>query len=396
MAWIEVHQDKIDNPGQAVALCPFGAILEKNGRVVIDENCRMCLICVKQGPSGAFALHEETAADVGTEDHWSGIAVYTEIENGGVHPVSLELIGKARELGEKAGQPVSAILIGSRLDGAVETVLKYGADIVFLYEHPDLLHFRPEPFASVMERHVLDEKPSIILAGGTVHGRSFAPRAAARLKTGLTADCTFLEYHPEHGLEQIRPAFGGNIMAHIRTPSARPQFATVRYKIFPPPSPVKHPGGRVVRKTVDPSYLASGVKVLEKRQKPAEVRIEDADSIVVVGRGFRRKDDLAMACELAELLGAQIAGTRPVIEDGWVDPLRQIGLSGRTVQPKLIITLGVSGSVQFAAGMSSSGTIMAVNRDSRAPIFKIAHYGMVADLYDLVPALISKLKGGSI
>jgi len=392
MAHLEVDQDKIIDRGKAVALCPFAAILDDNGTIVITEDCRMCMICVKQGPAGAFVLRGETSLQKYDPGAWKGIAVYIEREREGIHPVSLELLGKAGELAAISGLQVSAVLIGSDLEGAAETVRFYGVDTVYLYNHETLKHFRPEPYAAVFERHVRDEKPSIVLVGGTVHGRSFAPRAAARLRTGLTADCTRLDYHPEHGLEQIRPAFGGNIMAHIRTPAARPQCATVRYKVFPQPAPLNRATGKIVRKPVSRDMVASGIEIIDVQPKPKEERIEDAEAIVVVGRGFRTREDCSLAFELAEFLGAQVAGTRPVIEDGWIDPLRQIGLSGRTVQPKLIITLGVSGSVQFVAGMRSSGSIIAVNRDRKAPIFKTAHYGIIGDIYEVVPALISRLK----
>jgi electron transfer flavoprotein alpha subunit len=230
-----------------------------------------------------------------------------------------------------------------------------------------------------------------VLVGGTANGRSLAPRVAARFRTGLTADCTVLEMSETTDLDQIRPAYGGNIMAHINTPKHRPQFATVRYKIFPIPPPAA-PHGRLVRHTLAADRLASAIEVLSRTPKPAEKGIEEADVLVVCGRGVRRPEDIAMLRELAALLGGEVASTRAVVEAGWLDAKRQIGLSGRTVKPKLIVTCGVSGAIQFVAGMGGSETIVAINSDPKAPIFKVAHIALVGDLYTIVPELIARIK----
>ncbi|MBO4733495.1 MAG: electron transfer flavoprotein subunit alpha/FixB family protein, partial [Clostridia bacterium] len=206
-----------------------------------------------------------------------------------------------------------------------------------------------------------------------------------------TADCTMLEMKENTDLVQIRPAFGGNIMAQIITPNTRPQFCTVRYKIFSAPGWCE-PNGEVINMPVTDKMLSGDTEVLKTVNKPEEIDISDAEIIVAVGRGIKSKDDLALAEKLANKLGAQLACTRPLIEAGWFDAKRQIGLSGRTVKPKLIITLGVSGSVQFAAGMQNSDKIIAVNSDKSAPIFKIAHYGFVGDLYEIVPKLLEKIE----
>ena len=234
-------------------------------------------------------------------------------------------------------------------------------------------------------------RPSSILVGATALGRSLAPKVACRVHTGLTADCTMLEMKENTDLVQIRPAFGGNIMARIVTPNSRPQFCTVRYKIFSAPERCA-PHGEIVRMPVDGELLRTGTTILSVTQKPAEADISDAEVIVAVGRGVRSREDISLARALADRLGAQLACTRPLVEAGWFDPRKQIGLSGRTVKPKLIVTLGVSGSVQFAAGMRNSPLIVAVNSDKNAPIFDIAHYGYVGDLYQVVPLLIRKME----
>jgi len=211
------------------------------------------------------------------------------------------------------------------------------------------------------------------------------------VRTGLTADCTVLDMSPTTDLDQIRPAYGGNIMAHINTPRHRPQFATVRYKIFAIPPKVE-PRGKVVAHTLAAEKLVSKIEVLARKRKDAEKGIEEAEVLVVAGRGVRKPEDLAMLRELADLLGGRLASTRAVVEAGWVDAKYQIGLSGRTVKPKLIITCGVSGAIQFVAGMSNSETVVAINSDPKASIFKVAHVGLVGDLYTIVPELIAKIK----
>ena len=231
-----------------------------------------------------------------------------------------------------------------------------------------------------------------MLFGGTTIGRSLAPRLAARFKTGLTADCTILDIQENTDLDQIRPAFGGNIMAHINTPNHRPQFATVRYKIFNAPKKVENPTGKITICDIEKDKLQSNIKVLETKIKNKVVGIEDAEVVVVISRAFKKAEDIKMAEKLAELLGGQLGGTRPTIEAGWIDPRKQIGLSGRTVKPKLIITCGVSGAVQFVAGMKGSDYIIAINQDENAPIFDVAHLALIGDIYEIIPKLIDKIE----
>jgi electron transfer flavoprotein alpha subunit len=270
-------------------------------------------------------------------------------------------------------------------------MVRYGVDAAYVADHPDLEHFRTEPYACVFEDFINLVRPSAVLVGATSLGRALAPRIAARFRTGLTADCTSLEMNKNTDLVQIRPAFGGNIMARIMTPRHRPQFCTVRYRIFSASQPLNHPSGVVIRMNMDEGRLATSTKIIDISQKPKEIDISEAETIVAVGRGIKSRADLAMVRELAALLNARTACTRPLIEAGWFDPRCQIGLSGRTVKPRLIITAGISGSVQFAAGMNHSDCIMAINQDRRAPIFDIAHYGFIGDLYDILPALIKRV-----
>ncbi len=394
MAEMIVHPDKISDTGALAALCPFGAIEVANGSVSVTAACRMCKLCVKNGPPGAFELVNEKKAEI-DKSAWRGIAVYIDQTEGAVHPVSLELLGKARELARKVGHPVFALLAGASLKSQAEDLRHYGVDQVYLYEHPQLAHFRIEPYTAVFEDFIKRCRPSVVLVGGTAIGRSLAPRTAARFRTGLTADCTCLDIQANTDLDQIRPAFGGNIMAHIRTPRHRPQFATVRYKIFSAPERLDAPQGGIVSITPADRMLASRIETLATRRKAPVKNIEDADVLVVAGLGLQRRENLEWLNRLAEHLGGMVGGTRPVIEAGWLEPRRQIGLSGRTVKPKLLIACGVSGSIQFVAGMSGAERIMAINTDANAPIFKVAHTALVGDVCEILPALLSKIETGA-
>jgi len=390
MARIEIHPELAADKDALLKLCPFGAIELDGGTLAINAACRMCRICIKKG-GGVFEFIEDAAPGI-DKSQWNGIAVLAEIDDGHhLHPVTLELLGKARELADKVNYPVYALVIGHNVAEAAEKLLSYGADEVFVYDSPELEFFKIEPYTNVLEDFIRKQRPSSMLVGGTVNGRSLAPRAAARFRTGLTADCTVLDISPSTDLDQIRPAYGGNIMAHINTPKHRPQFATVRYKIFsiPEESEAK---GKITRCELPETALASKIDVLERKKKEVEQGIEEAEVLIVAGRGVKKKEDLELLEELAGLLNGRIASTRAVIEAGWMNPKLQIGLSGRTVKPKLVITCGVSGAIQFVAGMNNSELIVAINSDPGASIFKVAHVRLVGDLYTILPELIRNIK----
>ncbi|MDD5598611.1 MAG: electron transfer flavoprotein subunit alpha/FixB family protein [Victivallaceae bacterium] len=390
MPEIRIHQEKALDHAGLIKLCPFNAIESSGSGLRINAACKMCRICVKKEPEiFEFIESSQSGAD---KNLWRGIAVYIDHIDGDIHPVSFELIGKARELAAKIRQPVNCLMIGSGIKEQAREALEYGIDNIFVYDRKELEHFKIEPYTAVLENFITRTKPAAVLVGGTVFGRSLAPRAAARFRTGLTADCTVLDIQENTDLDQIRPAFGGNIMAHINTPKHRPQFATVRYKIFSAPEKSKEYKGNLVECDIDPSRLSSDIEVLGVHKKEKETGIEEAKVIVVAGRAIKKEEDMAMIHQLAETLGAQVAGTRSLIETGWLDPKRQIGLSGRTVKPDLIITCGVSGAIQFVAGMNNSAFIVAVNTDKKAPIFKHAHIGIVGDIYEVLPELDRKIR----
>lgn len=396
MGALKVHQDRVDEKTaeEMCRLCPFGAITYEDGRLEISAGCRMCKICVKKGIPGVITYEEYVKPSI-DKNKWRGITVYAECEDGRIHPVTYELIGKARELAAVNGQQVYVLLIGNDLEKAGKELLHYGVDCVYTYEDAQLDEFAASLYADIVEDFVTKVQPSVMMFGATIKGRSLAPRAAARFRTGLTADCTVLKMKENTDLVQIRPAFGGNIMAQIITPNSRPQFCTVRYKVFSAPKRNDTLSGTIRNMEVPKEKMSSGIQVLRRIEKPREIDIADADTIIAVGRGIRSRNDLAMVSELADLLGAQIACTRPLIEAGWFDAKHQIGLSGRTVKPKLLITLGISGSVQFVAGMRAAECIIAVNSDKNAGIFDVAHYGLAGDLYEVLPVLLAHLKGGT-
>ena len=320
------------------------------------------------------------------------VYVFAEQRDGNLQKVGIELIGEARKLADDLGQNVVAVLLGNKIKDKASELIAHGADKVVVVDDEMLAEYVTEPYAKAMMEIIQSHNPEIVLYGATSIGRDLAPRVSARIHTGLTADCTILEMDENTDLSQIRPAFGGNIMAHILTPNNRPQMATVRYKVMNAPERTEETHGEIISCAIDKEKIKAHVDVLDIVKKEPEKFIESADVLVVAGRGIKKEEDLAMIRELAELLDGQVACTRPLAEAGWVEAKCQVGLSGRTVRPKLIITCGVSGAIQFVAGMDHSDCIVSINSDEKAPIFKTAHYCLVGDVYDIVPKLIEKIK----
>ena len=382
-----------DETGKALEeLCPFKAISYQNGKLDVNAGCKLCKMCVRNGPAGVMTFAEDEVKIINKDDY-RGVSVYVDSDHGNIHKVSFELIGKAKELAKVINHPVIALLIGYDTGKDVEEILAYGVDKVYVYDDEKLKDFDIERYTNCFADFINNVKPSSILVGATNVGRSLAPRVAARFHTGLTADCTKLEMKENSDLVQIRPAFGGNIMAQIINSNNRPQFATVRYKIFS--APVKEePHGEVIKVEIKPEWLESHTEIIEIKRKPKELDISEADVIVAVGRGLKSTDDMAMVKELADLLGGVIACSRPMVESGMFDGKHQIGLSGKTVKPKLLITLGISGAIQFVAGMKGSDCIISINSDPNAQIFDVCNYGIVGDMYKIVPELIKKIKEG--
>ncbi len=392
MGYLKINHERVtpENAEILVKTCPFGAI-GYNGQLEISSACKMCKLCTKKGPAGVIEFIEDEVTEI-DKTTWRGITVYVDHNGGHIHRVTYELIGKARELAQVTGHPVYALMIGTDVTESAEALLYYGVDKVFVYDDEALRNFRIEPYTAAFYDFIEKMKPSSVLVGATNLGRQLAPRIAARCRAGLTADCTILEMRENTDLVQIRPAFGGNIMAEIISPKTRPQFCTVRYKVFAEPAREESAHGQIVKMSISRDALTSGIRIISRHEKPRDVDISDSEVIVAIGRGCATEELRAMAAELADLLGGMLACSRPLAESGAMDAKHQIGLSGRTVKPKFIITLGISGAVQFSAGMKSSDCIIAVNNDSNAPIFDIAHYAVVGDVAEILPRLLKQIK----
>ncbi len=393
MSSIKIDNNKCSLCEKCIEACPFGAIQITDSKITINSSCKMCKLCVKSCPESAISVSEKKNEI--DKSKWQGILVYAQFFDGAVHPVTYELIGKAQQLAKKVGMKVYCLIIGHNLQNSATDLLSYGVDKVFTYDDEGLNHFKVDSYTNAFSDLIQYLKPSVVLVGGTSIGRSLAPRVASRFRTGLTADCTTLDIKENSDLIQIRPAFGGNIMAQIVTPFTRPQFATVRYKVMDIAQKTS-PHGEIIRREVTKEMLSSNIEVINITQKEKEVSISESEVLVVAGDGLKSKDDIQILEKLAHLLGGQLAATRPVIEKGWCDYTRQIGLSGRTVKPKLIITCAVSGAIQFTSCMNASDCIVAINTDENAPIFKIAHYGLIGDVYSVIPQLIAKIEGGAL
>ena len=374
-------------------VCPFNAFDYKDGELSINASCKNCKMCVKRGPSGVITYVEDKEVVTIDKSKWVGLTVFVELEFGKVHPVVFELIGKAKELAEKINHPLYAVMIASKdqVDANADEILSYGVDKLFVYQNDIYEFFNTDRAFNCMKHFIETIKPSSILYGGTSLGRAFAPKVAAYFKTGLTADCTTLGVKDNTDLVQVRPAFGGNIMAQIICTKTRPQMATVRYKIFKKPEK-EVPHGEVVYMDMNNIDLSSFVKLLSVEKKEFNIDISEANVIVACGRAFKNEKDLEIAHELADLLGGVVACSRPLCEAGLMNIRYQIGLSGKTVSPKLIFVLGISGAIQFTSGMNNSDVIIAINNDPNAQIFDTAHYGVVGDVFKIVPELIKLIK----
>mgnify|MGYP002568999179 FL=1 len=379
-----------------IKVCPFSAITYEDETLDIGAGCRMCKLCVKKGPEGVVSL-VETHDELVDKSLWNGVCVYAEAEEGTLHPVTFELIGKARELAAVTKHEVYALLIGHNTEKNVKTLLEYGVDRVYVYDYPEFADFVMLPYSNAFEDFIERVKPSSVLVGATNVGRSLAPRIAARFRTGLTADCTVLEMYENTDLVQIRPAFGGNLMATIICPRFRPSMATVRPGVMKKAAydEAKAKAVKVTKYDVklDAADLQTEVVEVVKAAKKL-VDLVGADYIVSVGRGISKdvEGGIKLAHELADVLGGVVGGSRVAIDSGWLTADHQVGQTGKTVHPKVYVALGISGSIQHKAGMSESECIIAVNKNDTAPIFEIADYGICGDLFKVTPMLIEAFK----
>ena len=389
--FIRINRDKCTGCESCIQSCPFDAIVLKDDKAEITENCQLCRACLSVCPEGA--IHEiEEASDKKEKGQGKGVWVYAEQREGVIAGVSFELLGIGKKLAGKLGAEVSAVLFGATETEAHE-LIKWGADKVFHCSDELVSSFNDEPYARLLSDLIEQQKPEIVLAGATPIGRSFIPRVAARLKTGLTADCTALEIDEiTKNLLQVRPAFGGNIMATILCPHTRPQMATVRPRVMKRAEYDGSRQGEIIAVKAD--NIRSRTKVLEivKEASDISVNLQEANVIVAGGRGTGGEKGFRLLYELAEALGASVAASRAAVDEGWIPYRHQVGQTGKTVGPNIYIACGISGAVQHVVGMQSSDIIIAINKNPEAPIFNIATYGIVGDLFEILPMLTKKIK----
>lgn len=320
------------------------------------------------------------------------IWVIAETVQGQLGAVTLELLGKARSLARTAGGQVTAVLLGHPVAALAGTLAAAGADRVLVADHPELAAYRTLPYAAVLADLITAHQPSIVLFGATSQGRDLAPRLAARLRTGLTADCLDLSLNEDGLLVQTKPSYGDNVMVDIVIPAHRPQMATVRPHVFPLPEQDGRRRGRVEEIPVhlDAATLTTRVREVLAEVQPAS-RLEEAEVVVAGGRGMGSKENFGLLYQLAEALGGVVGATRPPVDEGWIDAAYQIGQSGKTIAPKLYIACGISGAVQHTVGMEKAKVVVAINKDAGAPIFNFATFGIVGDVREVVPALLAEL-----
>jgi len=392
---INIDLDKCVGCGACEVTCPFGAISLKDGKAIVDgEKCRFCGSCIDVCGMKAITMQKDEVKDAVDKSLYKGVWVYAEQRHGEISSVVYELLNKGSELAKTLNVPLSAILIGSNISAKAQDLINRGADKVYVYDDPILAEFQDDPYSCILADLIKEEKPEIVLMGATNIGRSFASRVAAKIYTGLTADCTALEIDPEtRNLMQTRPAFGGNIMATILTPRHRPQMATVRHKVFKEAKVQEGKTGEVINKTIDAQKIINRTKFIGFfKDQSADVNISDADIIVSGGRGLGNPEGFKLIKELADLLGGAVGASRAAVDSDWIPYSHQVGQTGRTVAPKIYVACGISGQIQHMVGMSSSDTIIAINKDKDCPMMQTATYSLVGDLYEIIPAIIKELK----
>ena len=375
--------------------CLFGGIRIENKLPILTDFCTNCGACVDVCKVGAIESTGTKKKPVHNLKIYKDIFVIAEQREGVLQPVTLELLGKARELADIRGVSVSVILIGDKVRNLSDILIQHGADIVFISEAKFLNFYRTIPYERTISGIIEEHKPEVILIGATTFGRDLAPRIANRFRTGLTADCTGLEMSDDGLLLQTRPAFGGNIMATITTPGHRPQMATVRPGVMSANS-FSRRKGQIVNISAVETDGDNWVEILSRiKKKKRGVLLEKAEVIVSGGRGTGDPKNFMMLEKLASLFSGQVGASRAVVDLGWIGHDHQVGQTGKTVKPRIYFACGISGAVQHLAGMQSSDIIIAINKDPQAPIFQMAHFCLVGDMHKIVPELISQFQKNS-
>ncbi len=390
---IYVLKDKCTGCKLCIKGCPFGAI-EVTGKLaeINLDKCNLCGACIDVCKFDAIIIEKKAGA---REDisQYQGVWVFCEQKKGIVQSIAYELLGKGRKLAERLGTELCAVLLGDNIKAQAKDLIWRGADKVYLVDSHQLKNYQDEPYTNVLVKLIREYKPEVLLVGATSIGRSLISRVAVKVHTGLTADCTGLEISDDGLLLQTRPAFGGNIMATIITQNYRPQMATVRHKVMKEASIDKSRHGEVIEKKFNHSELTSLTELLDIVEEIEEtVNLAEADIIVSGGRGVGGEENFRLIRELALTLGGAVGASRSAVDSDWIPYSHQVGQTGKTVCPKIYIACGISGQIQHLAGMQSSEIIVAINKDPHAPIFNVTTFGIVGDLFEVVPALTSKFK----
>ncbi len=389
-----IDKNECTGCGSCVEVCPVEAINVVDEKAVVSDECTLCGMCVDSCEFEAISMPELTSKE---EDLslYQGVWFFAEQRGGEIHPISYELASTGRRLADKLEVELCGVLFGHGMEEAAKELIRYGTDRVFYVGREELEHFNEERYANVLTYLIENYKPEIFLAGATAIGRTFIPRVAASVKTGLTADCTGLDIGEDGLLHQTRPAFGGNVMATIICPHGRPQMATVRHKVMAACEIVDHQG--VVEKIdVPEELLESRSELLEViHEEDDTAQLTEAEVIISGGRGLQKAENFRLIEKLAKLVDGAVGASRSAVDAGWIAASHQVGQTGRTVAPTLYMACGISGAIQHIVGMQGSKIIVAVNKDPNAPIFDVADYGIVADLFEFVPALIKELESSS-
>ena len=389
MARLLIDKEACTACAACVEECPFGALEIKDDVVSVNEKCTFCGACVDVCPVDALTLEKDKKEVEGLDlSQYKDVWVFIEHREGKIANVSLELLGEGKKLADTLGCKLCGMLLGDGVEEYTQEVIQYGADVVYLTESPLLKVYRTDPYSAGAVNLIQKYKPEVVIFGATTLGRDFAGTVATTIYTGLTADCTGLDIDPETKLlKQTRPAFGGNIMATILCQNHRPQMATVRPKVFAMPTRDESRTGKIIRDPLPIGEDRVRTKILEFLRVAETVNLADAEVIVSGGRGVGGSENFAIIRELAHVLRGAVGASRAAVDAGWIPYEHQVGQTGRTVRPKIYIACGISGAIQHQAGMKTSEIIVAINKDPESPIFTIATYGIVADLFQAVPML---------